>query len=76
MMKILFWKKLSTFENVEILESKMVDFPEGHKIRVEISWKIYCGVSQIVDNATLRSHKYVRFHTGKNTAQIKSRTLG
>ena len=31
---------LSTFENVEIFESKIDDFLEDHKIRIEMNWKI------------------------------------
>ena len=76
MMNILFWKKLSTVENVEIFESKIDDFLEDHKVRIEMIWKIGCGVHLILGNVTLCSHKYVQCHTGKNTAQIKSSTFG
>ena len=59
---------LSTFEDVGIFAPKIDDFLEDHKVRIEMIWKIGCGVHLILVNVTLRSHKYARCHTGKNTA--------
>ena len=77
MVEILFWKMLSTFEDVGIFESKIDDFLEDRNVRIEIIWKIVYsdGSNDNYESNLIRRICGLLYVSDKDNGIIKNKVL-